>query len=125
MHSNYEDIRSRIGEDPTWYDANGTPRYGPFTPEMCPNIYSNEVVLLRIACQYCRAFFDVEMHSDFFSPIKHPKKLHYGDPPVHECAGGGDTMNCDDIAVLEVWHREGIGDWLRRPDFEGLMDDPC
>jgi hypothetical protein len=92
---------------------------------MCPNIYSNQVVLLRIACQYCGTRFDVEMHSDFFAPIKHPKKLHYGDPPRHGCDGAGDTMNCDDIAVLEVWHREGIGDWVRLMDLEGLMDDPC
>ena len=122
MHSNYQDITSRIAETPTWYDANGTPRYGPFTPEMCPNIYSNTVVLLRIACQSCRQHFDVEMHSDWFAAIKNPKNLHYGDPPVHECAGGGYTMNCDDIAVLEVWHRKGIGDWVRMMDLEGLID---
>jgi len=123
MHSNYEDIRSRIGEDPTWYDANGTPRYGPFKPEMCPNIYSKEVVLLRIACQFCGQHFDVEMHSDWFARIKHPKKLHYGDPPRHGCDGAGDTMNCTDIAVLEVWHREGVGEWTRLSELEGLIDE--
>jgi hypothetical protein len=124
MHSNYEDIRSRIAETPTWYDANGTPRYGPFTPEMCPNIYAHTVVLLRIACAGagCRQRFDVEMHDDFFSPIRNPKNLHYGDPPRHPCEYGGDTMNCDDIAVLEVWHRKGVGDWVRIMDLEGLID---
>jgi len=122
MHASYFDILSRIDSQPTWYDENGTPRYGPFKPEMCPNMYANEVVLLRIACQYCHMSFDVEMHSDPFSWVRHPKHLHYGDPPVHGCEGGGDTMNCDDIAVLEVWHREGFGVWVRYPDLEGLMD---
>ena len=123
MHSNYEDILSRIQENPTWFDQNGTPRYGPFRREMCPNIYSNQVVLLLIACQSCGERFKVEMHSDFFSPIRNPKKLHYGDPPVHDCAGGGYTMNCDDLAVIEVWCREGVGDWVRRLDLEGLIDE--
>jgi hypothetical protein len=122
MHSNYEDIRSRIPEEPTWYDANGVPRYGPFKPEMCPNIYAHTVVLLRIECQYCKREFSVEMHDEVFAPIKHPKNLHYGDPPVHECVGGGDTQNCDDLAVLEVWHREGIGEWVRFPELEGLIN---
>ena len=123
MHSNYEDILSRIPEKPIWYDANGVPRYAPFEPEMCPNSYSNQVVLLLIACQSCGERFKVEMHSDFFSPIRNPQKLHYGDPPRHGCSGGGDTMNCTDIAVLEVWCREDVGDWVRRLDLEGLIDE--
>ena len=119
MHENYDDIKSRIAEEPSWYDANGTPRYGEFTPDMCPDIYSRSVVLLRIKCQSCGRPFDVEMHSSFFAPFKIPKRLHYGDPPIHGCVG--DTMNCDDIAVLEVWHREGL-DWERRSEFEGLVE---
>ena len=122
MHESYMDIQSRIIEEPTWYDANGTPRYGPFTPERCPNIYSDQVVLLRIACQGCGREFDVEIHGDTFRPIKHPHKLHYGDPPIHRCIG--DTMNCYDLEVLEVWHRErGHGEWTRRDDLEGLIDE--
>jgi hypothetical protein len=123
MHCNYEDIRSRIPEEPTWYDQNGTPRYGPFKPEMCPDMYANLVVLLRIACAGagCRQTFDVEMHGNVFSGITRPKNLHYGDPPCHPCEYGGYTMNCDDLVVLEVWHREGMGDWERRSDLEGPM----
>ena len=120
MHSNYEDIKSRIKELPKWYDSNGVPRYGEFHPDLCPNIYSNAVVLLRIACQDCHREFDVEMHSDCFSPIKNPKKLHYGDPPIHDYVG--DTMNCDDLEVLQVWQKKDIGDWVRRPELEGTVE---
>jgi hypothetical protein len=124
MHNSYEDILSRIEEKPSWYDANGTPRYGPFKPEMCPNIYADLVVLLRIACQECGQQFDVEMHGNVFFGITRPKNLHYGDPPRHGCLGGGDTMNCDDLAVLQVWHRSAtLADWQRRSDLEGPMDE--
>ena len=37
MKESYEDITSRIPESPSWYDQNGTPRYGEFSPERCPN----------------------------------------------------------------------------------------
>ncbi len=119
MHENYRDITSRIAEPPKWWDANGTPRYDPFAPSLCPDIYSNTVVLLRIRCQSCATKFDVEMHAGFFAEI-HPQKLHYGDPPVHGCVG--DTMNCEDEEVLEVWHRDALGDWIRRSEFEGRME---
>lgn len=121
MNYTYDDIRSRIEEKPTWYDMHGVPRYGEFEPRQCPNIYASEVVLLCIACQDCGEQFDVEMHGDVFWHIKHPAKLHYGDPPAHGCVG--DTMNCEDLAVLQVWQREGFGDWQRRPELEGFIDN--
>lgn len=128
MHSNYSDIRERILEQPTWYDRNGCPRYGKFDPELCPNIYATVVVLLRIACQYCHAEFSVEMHTDPFTFIRGdeltPKKWHYGDPPVHGCVGGGDTMNCDDLEVLEVWLKpHPCENWIRLPALEGKIEE--
>jgi hypothetical protein len=120
MKESYIDILDRINETPTWWDANGTPRYGPFTPQRCPNIYSRQVVLLAIVCQYCNQRFDVELHAGVFTPIRHPKKLHYGDPPAHGCVG--DTMNCYDREVLEVWYREPTGEWKRKPELEGRME---
>ena len=62
MHANYFDIISRIDEKPTWYDQNGTPRYEEFNPDLCPNIYAQQVFLLKIACQACGEEFDVEMN---------------------------------------------------------------
>ena len=118
MHQPYDDITSRIKESVSWYDQNGTPRYGKFTPEACPNIYSNQVVLLRIACQRCGYEFLVEMHAGFFEEL-HPKKLHYGDPPFHSCIG--DTMNCEEMKVVEVWYRDGF-EWKRKSELEGLID---
>jgi hypothetical protein len=122
MYAAYDDIRSRIAEEPSWYDENGSPRYGVFSRELCPNIYAHEVVLLRIACQACGRRFDVEMNGDTFYHIRHPKNLHYGDAPRHDgCAG--DTMNCEDLAVLEVWQVNDRQEWIRRSDLEGLIDD--
>ncbi|MBD3268526.1 hypothetical protein GF373_17800 [bacterium] len=120
MKENYIDIKSRIAEEPLWYDENGTPRYDPFHPGLCPNIYSTTVVLLRIACQDCGQEFDVEMHGSLFCPIEHPHKLHYGDPPSHGCAG--DTMNCEDLEVLEVWYRKD-GKWLSFDELTGVIGE--
>ena len=120
MKSNYADILALTIKEPVWYDENGTPRFVPFRPELCPSIYAGVIVLLRIVCQWCGEEFLVEMHDSVFSPIKHPHKLHYGDPPIHNCVG--DTMNCEDLAVMEVWYREHVGDWIRRPELEGLID---
>lgn len=119
MKTNYLDIISRIEGPPLWYDQNGTPRYDEFHPEFCPNIYSNEVVLLRIECQDCGLPLDVEMHSSFWQSLGNPKKLHYGDPPAHGCVG--DTMNCDDIEVLQAWRRVDF-EWERVREFEGRIE---
>jgi hypothetical protein len=123
MHSNYEDITSRIKEVPAWYDSNGAPRYGKFTPDMCPDIYANQVVLLEIACQLCGAKFLVEMNGGVWNNLENPKKLHYGDPPAHGCTG--DTMNCEDIAVIEVWHKSWARKvpWKRIKKLEGSMEE--
>jgi hypothetical protein len=120
VNHHFSDITSRIVEDPSWWDSNGTPRYGKFRPNRCPDIYSDIVVLLRIACQSCGREFDVEMHAVLWGEQFNPKKLHYGDPPSHDCVG--DTMNCDDLAVVEVWHRDSCEDFVRLPEHEGLME---
>ena len=121
MKHTFDDITSRITEQPSWYDSNGTPRYGAFAPDQCPNIYADAVVLLRIECQACGRRFNVEMHSHWYAQLAHPKKLHYGDPPAHGCVG--DTMNCEDLEVLEVWRKDRERyEWVRHPELEGPIE---
>lgn len=124
MKANYRDILSRIKEEPKWYDENGTPRYEKFHPDLSPDIYADEVILLEIACQNCGKRFFVEMNysvidkvmSPFAFPLsKDTWRLHYGDPPIHGCVG--DTMNCDDIKVIEFWQKENFG-WKRKKNLE-------
>ncbi len=119
MNARYEDIISRIKEEPTWYDNNGTPRYGEFHPDKCPSIYSSHVGLFRILCQDCNKSFMVEMHSSIwgFRAEHPPQKWHYGDPPIHGCVG--DTMNCFAIEVREFWTKESLREWERKEEFEG------
>lgn len=133
MNAKFEDIRSRINEEPTWHDSNGTPRYGKFHPDLCPNIYADEVVLVEIACQECGKKFMVEMHyerthagvqahlfgkdkefqaMEYLAPFSENLKRypdfvpHYGDPPCHgDGCHAGDTMNCDDIRIVELWRK--------------------
>lgn len=126
MHTDYEDIKKRITDPILWYDKNGVPRYEPFHPDMSPNIYAQEVILLLIECQACAKQFLVEMNWDQLRKIGtikdlHPfsqiiknyqankegmiwSPLHYGDPPRHEdCVG--ESMNCFDRRVVEFWQR--------------------
>lgn len=123
MHDSYSDIKERIAEEPMWFDENGTPRYGKFKPDMCPDIYADVVVLMEIACQHCGERLQVQMSRGWMNPDRRPpKKWHYGDPPWHDCTGAGESMNCDDIAVLEVW-RFNRFEWKRLKKLEGSVDD--
>ena len=138
MHQNYPDIRERIAEEPTWFDRNGTPRYGAFHPSNSPNIYANEIALVEIACQDCGRRFLVEIQSESWFDrfelgnairrwIKEGQNanhtpVHYGDPPAHGCVG--DTMNCEDLRIVEFWHRHGRpgADWKREMKFELCLE---
>lgn len=120
MKASFLDIKDRIDEQPRWYDENGTPRYEEFSPDLSPNIYADEVILIEIACQHCREKFLVEMNWGIMHVVlevynKEPFSvrltqwlrnrngnfcpIHYGDPPNHMCIG--DTMNCIDLRIIE------------------------
>ena len=127
MHADYSDIKLRISEEPTWYDMNGAPRYGDFHPRLIPSIYAKVCVLLRIKCQACGQEFLVEMHNDLWGLWNFvPKNLHYGDPPRHDCdcraGGAGESMNCEDLEVVQAWRHARLGDWERVPELEGMIE---
>lgn len=129
MWPDYEDIRSRISEEPVWFDSNGVPRYEPFSPVAVPNIYAKEAVLYLVRCQSCGKKFKVADDRGTIdklrkiSDLEHLIKegaLHYGDAPRHNCVG--DTMNCEDIRVLEYWRRETM-DWVHHPELQIMLPD--
>ncbi len=125
MHHDYKDIRDRIPQEPEWFDMGGIPRYNKFKPDMISNIYAHTAVLALISCQSCEEKFLVAMHYDIFETMPEPKALHYGDPPRHgddehrTCVGT--TMNCNDLAVVEVWIKSA-GSWERQPEYEGRIE---
>jgi hypothetical protein len=129
MHHDFEDIRSRISEPPSWFDSNGTPRYGEFDPGACPCIYADEVALVEIACQACDQKFMVEIHRSItehgfgWTLASKVRSLHYGDPPAHDCTG--DTMNCLDLRVVEFWRRkhDPMLEWERVAELEVALED--
>ena len=116
----YEDIKSRINEEPKWYTNHGVPRYCDFSPRET-GVYVHYALLVEIQCQAChqpflvgegynRENWNAVMRKDeknYFNDIeKIVKHYHYGDPPNHGCMGAGDTMNCDDIRFVEVWEQQ-------------------
>lgn len=127
MHPSYKDIRSRIPEEPKWWDANGVPRYDSFHPELSSSIYAKEVALLEIACQRCKKRFRVEVIWHPWNWVGGPlcpslrermnewdgkerPPLHYGDPPRHDCVG--DAMSSNSLQALELWYKESFA-WAR------------
>lgn len=128
MLGHYIDITKRIKERPKWFDTNGCPRYDDFRPDLSPNIYADEVVLMEIICTGCGKPYIVEQNwclglSDYPTPRLskqiEDKTIHYGDPPYHDddqqCSGS--VMNCDDIRIIEFWERKS-SDWKRNKKFE-------
>lgn len=145
MHEFYRDIRDRIPEDPIWFDEHAVPRYAPFSPGLCADVYAKEAVLLRILCQSCGYPMDVAVTCGYKYAIKlgwwkreqelieaaikgtylvkeiQENTIHYGDPPYHACPGGGETMNCVDVAVLQYWRNTAL-EWQRFPEYEVLLE---
>jgi hypothetical protein len=128
MRAAYRDILSLTEKEPLWWDYNGTPRFEPFHPDLCPNIYADEVALLLIECAGCQKTFQVEVHSVEHRLLRLSSVMlgldgallppYYGDPPRHDGCGGA-TMQSDTVGVLEFWYKsDDTRDWKRRPDLE-------
>ena len=77
--------------------------------------YAIEAVLYEIQCQNCEERFLVAGHARAFwdsSEIAdgiRTHRLHYGDPPWHDCTG--DTINCIDLRVIEYWRKNDDHEW--------------
>lgn len=150
MNQHYPDLIDKLGE-PMWWDEEGVPRYLPFTTSLLNDIYSDQAVLMKIACQGCGREFLVAKSLSVMDRVMNPhwkpledrvkdKSIHYGDPPNIGCCAAGPTMNCEDLAVIEFWkrkHKEYVGDdgivtdavkyfeWKRAHELEiKLMDNP-
>ncbi len=132
MLINYNDIKSRINEEPKWYTPQGVPRYCDFRPEET-GIYSKYALLVEIECQACRKRFMVGegytrenfnaiINGDEENFLNDLNKIlafyHYGDPPRHDCERGGETMNCHDIRFVEVWEQQYNTETRKLPNGE-------
>lgn len=144
MHHFYKDIVERAGK-PDWYDENEVPRYGKFKPDMVPDIYADQAVLMRIGCQGCQLEFKVALSFKQFGFIRladgsiahhdgtinksNRNQIHYGDPPSHiDTDHGGSTMNCIDREIIEFWERSKrkgkyYGEYRRRRSMEGSIEE--
>lgn len=136
MKADYADIKALTHKEPVWYDQDGVPRYAKFRPEMCPDIYASEVVLMKIQCQPCGKPFLVEMHwnshRDRPAISAEIKKgnigyLEYGDPPRHGISDegniychAGDTMLCEEMEIVEFWQMKRK--WKRLRKYEVNLD---
>ena len=130
MKQPYKDITNKLGE-PLWWDKVGVPRYEPFEPSLCNDVYANEAVLLEIACQYCGHHFKVAISRSNQSQIDWPGTLAervqigsiaYLDPPNWGCCDAGPTMTSNALEVLEFWVRLKSS-WLRVPELEGPLPE--
>lgn len=131
MNHNYNDIRLRIVEEPTWWDEHAVPRYCDFEPRALADVYARKCALVLIECQQCRREFKVafswngwgrELGGTGPGPTKESDiaRLHYGDPPNVGCCSAGGTMTSIPRRVLEFWTQDekAVWEWHRVPAFE-------
>ena len=132
MKSTYHDIQSRIKDKPKWYDKNGVPRYGEFHPSLCSHFHADELILLKIHCQYCNVIFLVELNMMKDDNVSYEYRFlhyhefymlpfHYGDPPRHDdCTGN--SMNSIPIEIIQFWKRENVK-WIRKTEYEQILSE--
>ena len=136
MKANFSDIVSRIAEKPSFYQEDGVPRYGRFTPDMSPCVHASEIALMEIACQVCDTRFNVAIYNPIMqngeilaNSIK-DGSIHYKDPPNTGCCSAGATMNSWPIRIIEYWRRYDPTlkgelswyNWDRNPKLEGFIN---
>lgn len=125
MHHCYDDILSRIPEEPIWFDEHAVPRYCEFDPKRVANAYADEVALVEVTCQSCGRLFHVafaacagvtvsreEWPSGPIATAIREKTLHYGDPPNVWCCHAGPSMNSEPRKVVQYW-RQGNPAYVR------------
>lgn len=131
MNRDYHDVRSRIPEEPQWFDECTVPRYCRFSPSEIADIHADECMLMEIHCQRCERPFVVAVSSKKFDRFDMATKsyrpsladrvraraLSYGDPPNVACCPAGPTMCAVEVRVVEFWQKERF-DWVRVPDLE-------
>lgn len=126
MKQSYLDILDRRPNDSVlWWDENGVPRYGKFSPHLVANIYASEIVLLKVACQNCNQQFLVAISAlvlsgdnSLITKIEN-RTLEYGDPPNAGCCPAGPTMSSIPLKVLQFWKYDGDElEMVRLPEYE-------
>lgn len=134
MNQRYHELLAALGA-PQWFDEHAVPRFIPFAPGECANIYADQVLLVEIRCQACRTPFRVAFSESLASllvkRITAPRLFdavahggpHYGDPPNVACCAAGPTMNSEPIRVIEAWERPDPFEWVRRPELEIALDE--
>ena len=133
----YDDILSRIPEEPVWFDEHAVPRYCVFHPSKVANAYADEVALAEVTCQSCARLFRVAFAAR--APATHAKDewpagpigrairektLHYGDPPNVWCCQAGPTENSEPRRVIQYW-RQGDPKYVGDAEHGGrVITDP-
>lgn len=129
MKTSYQDVLDATSTDPYWWDADGVPRFQPFSPDML-GFYDNLAVLVAVECVGCGVVFHVgasfQKFALFLGGTVHrdveslAKNFVYGEPPRHGCRG--DDQFANELAVLEAWEKYRDGVWERYPEHECFMD---
>lgn len=94
MFNDFSDIRSRIDEEPSWYDDNGTPRYGEFHPDLISSIYATEVSLIDVMCSICFKRFSCAKYIDI-SVLADFAISNNGNPTIKKASIGAWDEACD------------------------------
>ena len=136
VHHCYDDILSRIAEEPVWFDEHGVPRYCEFAPSKVANPYAEEAALVEVTCQSCSRPFRVAFSARASAAVSQEdwpagpigkaireKTLDYGDPPNVWCCHAGPSMTSVPRRVLEYW-RQGNPGLVRMEGHRRVITNP-
>jgi hypothetical protein len=116
MYPSYDDVTSRIQEEPIWWDR-GFPRYCEFHPTKL-TVHGKCAILAHVVSGN-EVSFKIGLAVDDPDSVKRGiilGDLFLGPVPWH---GGADaTMRSETIAINEFWEREEPDGWHRNREFE-------
>lgn len=120
MYIQYNDIISRISEQPVWW-LEGVPRYDKFKPQDV-NVYAKEVLLVHVRCLCDKDYHIGLFRSEYLIGKSFSQHLTFnrdlpllGDPPNACCSPSANAIG---IGILEFWECGTDYVWKRLPEFE-------
>lgn len=118
MKRAYDDLLSLTGRKPSFFQAEGVPRWADFQPGDSTSPYAVDCAIVEIACQLCDMRFHVLMESTSRDRTTVEEQIRtstlaYRDPPNVGCCPGGPSTTSETVRVIEYWRRQRTFTWER------------
>ena len=108
MHASYDDITSRIGTAPIWFDEHAVPRYCAFEPKRSASIHIGEIALAEVTCQGCQRKFCVAFSAVNFREQTIAEAIRSGALPTCTKGTRKRILVEDLVAWVRTWKKGSV-----------------